>query len=239
MAKNIFVGCAGWKVPKRYRAEEKIHHLQQYSKYFNCVEINSSFYRNHKAATYAEWAALVPDNFRFALKIPRSVSHNTKLRRPELLLPFLEATAVLGHKRGPFLLQTAPKLVFDKKVVEACFKYLRQRFEGVIVCEPRHKSWIDESALAVMRKYEISLVAADPGVVNVLTTDYSKKETHYIRLHGAPQTYFSPYSTEFLSSLSDKLRAVKPISATWVIFDNTAWGHAFPNAIRFNELLSK
>ncbi len=77
----IAVGTAGWSLPKTYapRFPEAGSHLERYGQRFPAVEINSSFYRPHRVTTYAKWAAAVPDGFRFAVKVPRSVTHERRL----------------------------------------------------------------------------------------------------------------------------------------------------------------
>ena len=78
---TIRIGTAGWTVPKA--VAEKFPgeggHLARYAGRFDAVEINSSFYRPHRPATYARWAASVPHGFRFAMKIPREITHTRRL----------------------------------------------------------------------------------------------------------------------------------------------------------------
>src|SRR4051812_32051961 len=73
---GLYVGCAGWSVPKEHAGHFPAagSHLQRYASRFPAVEINSSFYRPHRPATYARWAATVPDRFRFAGKVPREIT---------------------------------------------------------------------------------------------------------------------------------------------------------------------
>ncbi len=73
----ICVGCAGWSLPKLYVGQFPAAgtHLTRYAGHLPAVEINSSFYRSHRPATYVKWAASVPDDFRFAVKVPREMTH--------------------------------------------------------------------------------------------------------------------------------------------------------------------
>ena len=75
-----YVGSAGWNIPRLHRARFAADgsQLQRYASRLNAVEINSSFYRPHAAATYERWAASVPASFRFAVKIPKTISHQRK-----------------------------------------------------------------------------------------------------------------------------------------------------------------
>ena len=115
MPGRIFVGTAGWSIPRAstHRCPGDGTHLQRYSRIFRCAEVNSSFHRPHAAATYARWAASTPDHFRFAVKVPRTITHDHQLRRVRVLLErFLRETDGLGRKRGPLLVQLPPSLEF-------------------------------------------------------------------------------------------------------------------------------
>jgi uncharacterized protein YecE (DUF72 family) len=77
---EIYVGVAGWSISKEHAARFPVEgsHLERYAQVFNAVEINSSFYRPHRPQTYAPWAASVPDGFRFAVKMPREITHRRR-----------------------------------------------------------------------------------------------------------------------------------------------------------------
>ena len=118
MRASFYIGTAGWNVPgihaRHFDGEGT--HLVRYGRKLNCAEINSSFYREHKPETYRKWAASVPESFRFAVKTPRTITHEGELqaRNGDALERFLHQTSALGEKRGPVLLQLPPKLAFDK-----------------------------------------------------------------------------------------------------------------------------
>src|SRR6201986_4784307 len=83
---KYFVGTAGWTVPKQHRehfstslGSAKPSHLERYASNLGCVEINSSFHRPHRRATWERWAATTPDHFRFAVKAPKAITHTAKL----------------------------------------------------------------------------------------------------------------------------------------------------------------
>ena len=78
----VRVGRAGWSLPGAVIADFPADgsHLQRYAGRLSCVEINSSFYRPYRAATYERWAQSVPDDFRFSVKLPRAITHDGQLR---------------------------------------------------------------------------------------------------------------------------------------------------------------
>ena len=129
MSDRVFVGTAGWSIPRAsaLRCPDGGTHLQRYSRIFRCAEINSSFHHPHAAATYAKWAESTPHDFRFAVKVPRTVTHDRQLRRVRVpLLRFLSETDGLGRKRGPLLVQLPPAHSFDARVVGRFLDLLRR-----------------------------------------------------------------------------------------------------------------
>lgn len=111
MPPPLHLGTAGWALP---RAEQPVFppegtHLQRYAARFPAVEINSSFHRPHAPATYARWSASVPDHFRFAVKAPKTITHERRLADAEDRLDaFLAQVSGLGEKLGCLLLQLPP-----------------------------------------------------------------------------------------------------------------------------------
>lgn len=233
MATALFIGTAGWSIPRRAAARfaGEGTHLQRYARVLRCAEINSSFHRPHAPATYARWAASVPAGFRFAVKIPRTITHDQKLRAARPLLErFLEESAALGDKRGPLLLQLPPSLAFDPRAAGRFLDLLRSRFDGGVVCEPRHPTWFAAAAETVLVRYEIARVAADPPPAPSAGVPGGWPGLVYYRLHGAPRKYWSPYDADTLAQLSEALRRTASSVDAWCVFDNTASGAALENA---------
>src|SRR6186997_1201185 len=143
-ATDILVGTAGWSIPRAaaFHFDSAGMHLERYSRQLDCAEINSSFHRPHPATTYAKWRDSTPPSFRFAVKIPRVITHELKLRdAQEPFVTFLAQTDGLAEKRGPLLLQLPPSLSFDGAAVTAFLNQVRRVYGGPIVCEPRHATW--------------------------------------------------------------------------------------------------
>lgn len=229
-----YVGCAGWSIPAQYAANfaSEGSALQRYASLFPAVEINSSFYRLHRPETYARWAASVPEHFRFAVKAPRQITHQARLTSLSGLEAFLSGVNALGGQLGPLLIQLPPSLAFDSRVVEGFFKGLREKFDGRLVCEPRHPSWFTDHAEELLARFGVARVAADPPVASSTTKPGGWNGLVYYRLHGSPHRYHSSYSRQYLQVFAGELDAALASGAeVWCIFDNTASGAAIPNAL--------
>jgi uncharacterized protein YecE (DUF72 family) len=225
------IGTAGWSVPKGFGAEGS--QLQRYSARLNCVEINSSFYRPHRPETYARWAQSAPTGFRFALKAPRAITHEARLRdAAPLLQAFLGEIAPLGPALGPVLVQLPPSLEFDPALAQSFFGDLRQLFAGEVVAEPRHPSWFGAAAEALLAAHEIGRVAADPAPAPEAAAPGGWAGLRYWRLHGSPQMYHTAYGEDRLRALAGRLAA-----QDWCIFDNTASGAALQDALKLQSLV--
>lgn len=230
----VRVGCAGWSIPREHAAHFPADgtHLARYAGRFPAVEINSSFYRPHRPATYARWADAVPADFMFAVKVPREATHERRLIDTEEVLDrFLAEVTQLGGKLGVLLVQLPPSLAYSPAVAGAFFTALRDRFEGEVVFEPRHASWFATKADRMVAKFRVARVVADPAVVPAAAEPGGWEGLVYYRLHGSPKTYYSAYPDEYLTALSKKLAEAARSAAVWCNFDNTALGHATANAL--------
>jgi uncharacterized protein YecE (DUF72 family) len=207
---------------------------------FGGVEINSSFYRPHRPATYAKWAASVSPAFRFAVKVPRAITHEHALAGvDEPLGTFLEQVSNLGASLGPLLVQLPPSQPFERAVAERFFDALRERHAGPVVIEPRHASWFTPDVNALLTSRGVAGVAADPARVAGAGEPSGDASTVYYRLHGSPVIYRSSYDTEYLARLAEALSAHRDHGAdVWCIFDNTTLGAASGNALSLKEKLS-
>lgn len=212
--------------------------LSRYAARLNAAEINTSFYRFHDPAVYARWAAATPEAFRFSLKIPRLISHDRALMRArEPLERFLDESSALGPKRGALLLQLPPSFAFDARSVARFFDLVRARYEGPLVCEPRHASWTSAAATRVLVRCHVARVAADPPRADGLGEPAGWDGLIYYRWHGSPRPYFSPYSDERLTELAARIAA--STVDVWCVFDNTGSGAAAANALTVSDDLAR
>lgn len=236
---HLRVGIAGWSIPSGHRRafDQGSSILERYASRFNCVEVNSSFYRPHQRKTYERWAATVSSGFRFSVKTPRTITHDHALRGVAAPLDrFIGECSGLGKKLGVVLVQLPGSLEFDARVVSIFFAMLRRRLPKAvhIVCEPRHPSWFRASASGVLERHGINRVGTDPSPVLATASPSNFGSCRYWRLHGAPRIYYSRYDREALARFAAQVPTLARRVPAWVIFDNTAHGHAIPNALEFS-----
>ena len=241
MPRRVYIGTAGWSIPRASadRCSSEGTHLERYARVFACAEINSSFHRPHSANTYAKWAKCAPASFRFAVKIPETITHDQRLKRSRPALErFLHETGGLGRKRGPLLVQLPPSLELHPRSATAFFTLVRERYRGAVVCEPRHESWFSPAADALLSRHEVARVAADPVRVPGADTPGGWRGLIYFRLHGSPRTYWSKYDAPYLKKMAAVLKNVPRTVDAWCVFDNTASGAALENAWELQSILS-
>ena len=232
------VGTAGWTLPTQWQEHfpASASHLERYAALFDCVEINSTFYKAHRRATFARWSASVPGHFRFSVKVPRAITHDQSLVATDVLLAvFLDEVSALGNRLGPLLIQLPPSLVFNRATADEFFGVLRSMHPGLVVCEPRHASWFETDADALLGSYRVARAVADPAPVPAAMTPGGWRAMHYTRLHGSPRMYYSSYSASFLDAIAAEEDAS---SEQWCIFDNTASGVAIGDALALRARLA-
>lgn len=238
----IRIGCAGWSLTSHHSAffggGESM--LARYATRFNSVEINSSFYRPHQRKTYQRWAESMPSDFLFSVKAPKTVTHEKALLGcgPELDR-FVDEISALENRLGGVLVQLPPSLAFDARTAICFFSMLRRRLSGEIACEPRHASWFSGTADPIWSRYGVARAAADPARPEGAGLPSGAGGWRYTRLHGSPRMYYSQYELPALQLIAD--RALRTASAgiePWVMFDNTAHGHATTDALALRDLVS-
>jgi uncharacterized protein YecE (DUF72 family) len=235
----VRIGTAGWTIPTRSAQAfpSDGSSLQRYSARFVCAEINSSFHRSHRDETWRRWAESVPGNFRFSAKLPKEITHRRRLI--DCSAPLAAALAEmsgLGDKLEILLVQLPPSLAFDPGVAGPFLTELRGSWDRGLACEPRHPSWFEGEAGAMLESLRVARVAADPARVPAAAEPGGWRGLAYYRLHGSPVPYRSSYDDGRLEAYAARIAAAA--GPAWCIFDNTASAAATSDALKLDSLLA-
>jgi uncharacterized protein YecE (DUF72 family) len=237
---KLFLAVAGWSIAARHATEfpPGESQLERYARRLDAVEINSSFYRSHRFETYARWAASTPGQFRFAVKAPRTVTHEHRLVGCATLLgAFADELRGLGAKLGVVLVQLPPSLAFDQAVAERFLSDFRRRIAAPLAIEPRHPSWFTPETDRKLADWRVARVAADPPIAPSGGRPGGYRDLRYYRWHGSPHMYHSDYGADALVALKAELEEErKSCDTIWCVFDNTASGAALKNALTMTSL---
>jgi uncharacterized protein YecE (DUF72 family) len=267
---RVWIGTSGWRYPPWRGAFypeglAQRRELEYLSRQVSSIEINGSFYSLQRPESYRAWAAETPEDFVFAVKGGRFITHLKQLRDVETPLAnfFASGVLALGGKLGPLLWQLPPRMRFDAARLEAFLDLLPrstvaaarlaaghdERLDGRALTETdadrplrhalevRHESFRDPALPALLRAHDVALVVADSAG----TWPYFEQVTAgfvYVRLHGADELYVSGYTAEALDRWAGKVRAWCAAGLdVHVYFDNDAKVHAPRDAIALRELL--
>ena len=232
------IGTAGWAIPAAVadRFESDGSTLERYARRCNALEINSSFHRPHRSETWARWRASVPDDFRFSVKLSKAITHEARLVESEAALDaFAAQLGALGDKLAVVLVQLPPSLAFDPATAAKFFAAAKSRLVAPIACEPRHPSWFDADADALLVEQRVARVAADPARTPSAAEPGGWPGLAYWRLHGSPQIYRSSYGGRIAAYA--RTIAAHAAGERWCIFDNTASGNALGDALALQDEL--
>lgn len=237
-----FVGTAGWSIAKQHgdAFDAGGSMLERYATRLNAVEVNASFHRPHRRTTWERWAAITPPHFRFSAKLPKVVTHERRLvDAAEPVARFLDEVGGLGEKLAVLIVQLPPSLAFDATIARAFFADLGARTPAALACEPRHASWFEPDAGALMAQSKVARIAADPARVPAAAEPGGWQALAYWRLHGSPAMYRTPYDDARLDAYAAQIRAARARAAeVWCMFDNTMSAAATANALSLAEKLA-
>ena len=240
---TIYIGTSGWSYdhwgdvlyPPGAPSRER---LRYYTQSFQTVELNSSFYRWPRLATFQGWRRRLPNAFQFSVKAPRGLTHAKKLYAPEAWIERISRCwHELGDRRAVLLVQLAPGHARD----DARLGYFLELIPPWIrtSVELRHPSWNDDHVFAMLERHEVAycvMSGAHLPCVLRATAPFV-----YVRLHGPDPNhlYAGSYSTADLVWWADRLRewdaAGKDI---FVYFNNDGYGDAVRNAVALRRLIS-
>jgi len=238
---SVLIGTAGWSIPRdiAHRFPTNGSALERYAAILPVAEINSSFHRSHRIATWERWRDSVPEDFRFSVKLPKQVTHERKLIDCESDVElFLSDVETLGEKLAVLLVQLPPKLMFNATVTQRFFAALSKRTKVAIACEPRHLSWFGEEAGTLLAQLGVARVGSDPAICDAAAIPGGWVELSYWRLHGSPIVYRSSYLDRIDAYAAKLSREVSKRRDVWCIFDNTASSAGASDALALQDLLT-
>ncbi len=242
LRKNYWVGTSGWLYNHWYVVfyPEKLPRKEWfsfYSKFFDTVEINSSFYRLPQEGVFKGWREKAPDGFLYAVKVWRRITHLKKFRNVEDDLDvFLNRARLLGDKLGPVLFQAPPSLKRDVKLLDDFLSILPQGF--IHVFEFRHKSWFHDEVFDTLRKHKVTFCIMDHPYIpcpREVTSDFV-----YIRMHGKGRLYQGLYSETDLENWASFIsNEIEKGKIAFIYFNNDFGGNAVRNALQVKEMLKE
>jgi uncharacterized protein YecE (DUF72 family) len=238
---ELLIGTSGWNYgPWKdglYAGVRRQDWLAHYASRFNTVEVNASFYRAVRPATYGAWRAATPEHFRFAIKGHRIVTHTNRLAdASEPVLRQRESASALGDRLGAVLWQLPRSIPKDSERLRAFLAVLHLWPETRHVMEFRHPSWFDSETADLLAAHEVGNALSDSDRWPLW--DAVTSGLVYVRLHGRPHCYLSSYSSDIVADWAARIREWQAQDRTvQVYFDNTMQGAAVDNADQLGAFL--
>jgi uncharacterized protein YecE (DUF72 family) len=236
------IGCSGyhyaeWK--RIFYPEDLVQRkwFEFYAQHFKTLELNVTFYRFPRHNVLQSWYDRSPENFSFAIKAPRLITHYKRLNDAQRALRDFYAIAKAGlkEKLGCVLFQFPSSFVYEEHRLERIVSLLDQTTNNVV--EFRHASWWQDVVFKSFAERNITFC----GMSHPDLPDQVIRTTRsiYYRFHGVPHLYSSQYETEKLEQVMNEiynLQSVQGVDEAFVLFNNTAEGAALVNAKQFQEL---
>jgi len=238
---EIRIGTSGWYYDHwrgRFYPEElpKSDWLAHYSKEFDTVEINNTFYHLPQEQTLRKWCKLAPGRFLFAVKASRYITHVKKLRdTKEELKRFFERIELLKNHLGPVLYQLPPTLGKNLSRLGTFLKLLPERHKAVF--EFRNETWYTDDTFKLLDDLGAGFCIHDLG--GEVTPKIITGGVIYIRFHGTSGRYAGNYTKPMLTRWAKWIEQNKEnVRAVYAYFNNDVSGHAVANARTFRSLVS-
>lgn len=208
--------------------------LEYYTKFFNCVELNVTFYRLVQKKTFSNWRKRTPQDFSFVTKGSRFITHIKKIKGiSQPLNLFLDGACELREKLAALLWQLPQSFMKDLKRLEIFLKLLKKKRIRQVF-EFRNETWFDKEVYALLKEYNACLCIAHSErfpCVREVTADFL-----YLRFHGSTSLYSSNYSDKELKDWASFAKSYKG-KDIFAFFNNDAYGYAVKNALKFRELV--
>jgi uncharacterized protein YecE (DUF72 family) len=235
--KRVRVGCSGWSYtdwrgafyPENLPQRKWLEH---YSREFETVEVNNTFYRLPTKAAVSGWVAETPRNFRFAVKASRYLTHVKRLNNAEKYIErFLSAIEELSRakKLGVVLWQLPPNFRRDDERLDAALTAIRERAPGRHAFEFRHPSWFTADVYALLGSHRTALVIADDPEMRFQQRELTTSWT-YVRLHRGSRGRRGNYSDAELETWSRRIAAWRREVEVFVYLNNDWEAFAVRNA---------
>lgn len=233
------IGCSGFY----YREWKNIFYPQGlaqknwfafYAQHFNTLELNVTFYRFPTLSLFQKWHQTSPDDFLFAVKVPKIITHQKKLvDTQDLLHQFYNIVAEgLGEKTGPILFQLPPSFAYTEERLEMLLQQVSPHFTNVV--EFRNNSWWRPNVVAALQQQDVSFCGVSfPGLPDDVMISGT---TVYYRFHGVPKLYYSEYEETFLQKIVADIKAAPGVEKVFLLFNNTASAAALQNAKTAQQL---
>ena len=240
---TIYIGTSGWSYdhwsdvlyPPGAPSRER---LRYYTQSFQTVELNSSFYRWPRLATFRAWKRRLPGAFRFSVKAPRGLTHAKKLYAPEAWIERIAACwHELADKRAVLLVQLGPDLARDDARLGYFLELLPQWIQTSV--EFRHPSWTDEHVFAMLEHHTVAYCVTSGAHLPCVLR--ATAPFVYVRLHGPDphHLYAGSYSIQDLRWWAERLHEWDAAGKdVFVYFNNDGHGNAVRNALALRQLLS-
>lgn len=209
--------------------------LEYYASVFNAIEINATFYRFFPEAIFQKWSNQVPADFRFVVKVHRTISHLHLLKNcDELIIQFSDLASALEKKLGLILLQLSPKMPYELKTLEQAL--LTFSDPQKVAVEFRDKKWFMPDTKKLLKQIGSVFCAADSPEISLL--DWVTSDTAYIRLHGRKEWYDYNYTNKELKEIASLAKHMgKHAKKVYIFFNNDYYGYAVKNALMLREIL--
>ncbi|MCG5433221.1 DUF72 domain-containing protein [Mycobacterium sp. MYCO198283] len=212
--------------------------LAAYVEHFNTVELNASFYRWPRDATFAGWRTRLPDGFSMTVKAHRGLTHFRRLRDPEPWADrFERCWQALGERREAVLVQLHPALERDDALLDHFLTVMPDEIPFAV--EFRHRSWDDDAVYALLERHGASYVVTSGA--NLPCVLRATALLVYVRMHGPSQEsmYHGSYPDEDLHWWADRITEWQDRGHdVLVYFNNDLGGHAVRNAWTLKALLA-
>jgi len=243
---SLRIGCSGWSyadwVGQFYpKSTEPQDYLGLYSQVFDCVEIDSTFYRAPYPTMVQQWYKITPNGFMFSPKLPKRITHEQHLEDvTSYLSHFLRTLDALQEKLGPFVIQLPPsfKLPKHEKALSNFIDELNPRYKYAV--EFRHKSWFNPETEKLLESKNICQVWS---INQYLTTPAAvTSDMIYLRFVGDRAiTEFKGIQkdqTETMQTWSKSLQEVgASVKDRFIFFNNHFAGFGPASANEFRRLM--